>query len=69
MFVPSDAAQPRLRGRSLIAGRSTVRFSVRPYRLQRRGGYASALDPSLTRVRVTFAPWKAGPVSITTCAR
>jgi hypothetical protein len=69
VFVPADAARPRLRGRSLIAGRSTVRFSVLPSQLSRRAGYASATDPSLDRVRVTFSTTKAGPVSITTCAR
>jgi hypothetical protein len=69
VFVPSDAARPVLRGRSLIAGRSTVRFSVRPYLMTLRGGYASSADQSLNRVRLTFRAPISDVVSITTCKR
>jgi hypothetical protein len=58
-----------MRGRSLIAGRATVRFSVRPNLMTLRGGYASAVDQSLNRVRMTFRAPTSDTVSITTCKR
>jgi hypothetical protein len=69
VFVRANAARPVLRGRSLIAGRSTVRFSVRPFLMTLRGGYASSADQSLNRARLSFRAPTSGFVSITTCAR
>jgi hypothetical protein len=69
VFVPGDAERPVMRGRSLIAGRATIRFSVSPKQMTLRGGYASSADQTLDRVRVTFRALTSDTVSITTCKR
>jgi len=69
VFVPADAVRPVLHGRSLIAGRSAVRFSVRPSLLVLRGGYASSSDQTLNRLRAQFTAPVTGLVTITTCKR
>jgi hypothetical protein len=69
VFSPVSAPKPVLQDRTLIAGPSSVRFSVRPSFITRQGGYASAVDPALTRIRVVFRPRAPGRVEITTCAR
>ena len=69
IFVPARARPPILRGRSLIAGRSAIRFSVRPWRVTRRAGYASSVDPALNRIRAFFTAPVDGPLTITICKR